>query len=112
MLAWPIASVSPNRTNTSRRWANSPGRSRGSAGTSIRPRTGGVTASGSSGESVTRPSLRGARAGRTSTPRRRSEFATTLTEDSAIAPAANAGLRVMPKAGYRTPIATGISSTL
>ena len=33
-------------------------------------------------------------------------------DDSAIAAAASAGLSVIPKAGYRTPIATGISSTL
>ena len=50
--------------------------------------------------------------GRTSTRRSRSELVTTLTDDSAIAPAANAGLIVIPKVGYRTPIATGISTTL
>ena len=37
---------------------------------------------------------------------------TTLTDDSAIAAAAKTGLSRIPKAGYRTPIATGISTTL
>ena len=37
--------------------------------------------------------------GRTSTPRRRSELVTTLTDDRAIAAAASAGLSVIPKAG-------------
>ena len=50
--------------------------------------------------------------GRTSTARSRSEFTTTLTDDSAIAPAASAGLSVIPNAGYSTPIATGMSTTL
>src|SRR5207237_5193313 len=36
LLTWPIASVSAKRTSMSRRWRNSPGRSRGSSGTATR----------------------------------------------------------------------------
>ena len=83
----PPASVSPTRPTTTR---NAPSR---------------TTPSGPRRSCVTCP-------GRTSTLRSRSEFVTTLTDESAIAPAASAGLSVIPKAGYSTPIATGISSTL
>src|SRR5829696_1968105 len=41
LLTCPIASVSANRTSTSRRQAKSPGRSRGSSGTSVREWIGG-----------------------------------------------------------------------
>ena len=52
------------------------------------------------------------RPGRASKPRSRSEFVTTLTELSAMAPAASAGLSVVPVNGYSSPMATGIRTTL
>ena len=44
--------------------------------------------------------------------RSRSELLTTVTELKAIAPAANTGSSRIPKNGYSTPIATGMSTTL
>jgi hypothetical protein len=44
--------------------------------------------------------------------RSRREFETTLTDERAIAPAARAGFRVIPKTGKSAPIATGIRTTL
>ena len=45
-------------------------------------------------------------------PRSRRLFATTLTELNAIAALAMMGLSSHPKAGYRTPAATGMPITL
>jgi hypothetical protein len=39
-------------------------------------------------------------------------LATTVTDESAIAPADKAGDRLMPKAGMSAPIATGIRTML
>ncbi len=44
--------------------------------------------------------------------RRRSEFVTTVTLDTAIAAAASTGESTQPVKGYKSPAATGISSTL
>ena len=46
------------------------------------------------------------------TTRSRSALATTVTDDSAIAPAASAGERAMPNGGISTPIATGMRTML
>ena len=44
--------------------------------------------------------------------RKRNEFETTVTDESAIAPAASTGESSHPVKGYRAPAATGISATL
>ncbi len=44
--------------------------------------------------------------------RRRSAFAITLTDDSAIAAAATTGESSTPKNGYSTPAASGMPATL
>ena len=51
-------------------------------------------------ERAPRGRCRGRRPAARRTPRRRSELATTLTDERAIAPAARAGERLIPKAGY------------
>ena len=62
-----------------------------------------------------RPDRDAARAGARAGRRRRAAAASSRRPtryDSAIAPAASAGLSSTPNAGYRTPIAIGIRSTL
>ena len=44
--------------------------------------------------------------------RRRSELATTLTDEKAMAAAAHVGVIEIPKNGIRAPAATGIATTL